>query len=268
MQGADTTALGVPGDYYDRLLDVERAHWWHRGMRSISARLLGERLTRPGQAILDAGCGTGGFLEWLARVSSPSRLTGVDIGDRAIELAHGRVPDAELHVAALRDLPFDDASFDLLVSNDVLQHIPEADLAQSLRELGRVTTASGALLLRTNGARQAWAAREDWRVYDARSLRRALEDADLRCERVTYANTLASLWAQTRGHGPRPPTAHRHGIPAQGGRLAGSLGSVLLAAEAKYLATPPRSLPYGHTLFAVASPKGKADSEPARGLRR
>jgi 2-polyprenyl-3-methyl-5-hydroxy-6-metoxy-1,4-benzoquinol methylase len=51
---------GVPDDYYDRIYEAERAHWWHRGMRATEATLLGDRI-RPGLHILDAGCGTGGF---------------------------------------------------------------------------------------------------------------------------------------------------------------------------------------------------------------
>ena len=57
---------GVPDDYYRRLHEVDTRHWWHLGMRSIEAVLLGDRLQRTGQSVLDAGCGTGGFLAWAA----------------------------------------------------------------------------------------------------------------------------------------------------------------------------------------------------------
>jgi ubiquinone/menaquinone biosynthesis C-methylase UbiE len=61
------------------------------------------------------------------------------------------VPEAELRVSALRALPFPDASFDLVVTNDVLQHVPEADVGASLAELRRVLDPQGVLFIHTNG---------------------------------------------------------------------------------------------------------------------
>src|SRR5262249_10214935 len=58
-----TLAPGVPSDYYDRIAEVERDHWWYRGTREIAGALLGRRLVSGGR-LLDAGCGTGGFLRW------------------------------------------------------------------------------------------------------------------------------------------------------------------------------------------------------------
>ncbi len=54
----------VRPDYYRRLHAVEEQHWWHVGMREITAALLRERLARGHLSLLDAGCGTGGFLAW------------------------------------------------------------------------------------------------------------------------------------------------------------------------------------------------------------
>ena len=54
---------GYPPEYFTALAAVEDDHWWHRGMRAIAAALLGERRG----ALLDAGCGTGGFLAWALR---------------------------------------------------------------------------------------------------------------------------------------------------------------------------------------------------------
>lgn len=39
----------VPDDYYVRIHEVEQSHPWHRGMRAISAALLGDRLRRGGR---------------------------------------------------------------------------------------------------------------------------------------------------------------------------------------------------------------------------
>ncbi len=247
-------APGVPADYYLRIFDAEQRHWWYRGMREISRALLGPRLGRSGR-VLDAGCGTGGTLRWLLDEGGLDSAAGIDIGAAAIELARERVPEADLHVAPLRALPFEDGSFDLAVTNDVLQHVEEREVDRSLRELRRVLAPGGALLLRTNGARQLRRERGDWRAYDRRTLRAALESAGLRCERLTYANTVLSGWAVATGRTPHAPTDERHGIPLEvPAGLKADVGLRLLRSEARWLREPGRSLPSGHTLFALAVP--------------
>ena len=255
MTRALELAPGIPKDYYQRIFENEEKHWWYRGMLSITAALLGERLTRPGQRLLDAGCGTGGFLRWALDRGAFASAAGVDIGSAAIGLARERLPDVDLHTAPLRSLPFDDHSFELVVSNDVLQHVHEQELGESLGEVRRVLAPGGTLLLRTNGARRQHRERDDWRVYDRRALAAQLERAGFVCERVTYANTLLSLYGALRGRSPHAPSESHDGIPrAEFSRLAGTVGSRLLAAESRWLARTGSRLPYGHTLFAVATP--------------
>jgi SAM-dependent methyltransferase len=244
----------APSDYYARLHEIEQEHPWHRGMRRVTAALLGERARRGGR-LLDAGCGTGGFLRWALDRASFERVCGTDVSAEALALARERVPEGEFLTAPLRALPFGAASFDLVVANDVLQHVPEADVGASLAELRRVTAPTGALLVRTNGARSGHAAGADWRVYDRAGLVRAIEEAGFRCERATYANVVGSLWATTRGRAPRAPDAERHGIPVMPARPAGALVYALLAGEARYLSGGRRSLPYGHTLLVVGVPR-------------
>ncbi len=239
----------VPSDYYRRLHEVDTRHWWHLGMRSIESALLTGRLEG---SLLDAGCGTGGFLAWAEAQGSFTRLCGVDIGVEAIELARETVPRAELHVAPLDRVPFGDAEFDLVVSNDVIQHVPEAALDASLRELRRVLRPGGTLLVRTNGDRHARRERDDWRAYDPGVLAADLRRAGLTVRRVTYANALFSVAAAVRGRRPHAPTSTSSGIPRIEGGATAAIGEALLGLEARYLAGPGRRLPYGHTLFALA----------------
>ena len=258
----ELTAL--PPDYYRSIARVEQRHWWHRGMRAIAASLLEDRLARDGQTVLDVGCGTGGYLEWLKATGRFARLAGIDVGAEALELTHERVPDAELSHAGAGEIPFADQSFDLVALNDVLQHIHEDELAASLAERRRVLRPDGALIVRTNGARRGRRDAADWRVYDTKTLRAELERGGFRVERLTYANVVLSAWGQVRGRAPRLPDAESHGIPGPAGRLATAVGSRLLELEARLLRGHDRALPFGHTLLALATPSSRPRSVPRK----
>jgi SAM-dependent methyltransferase len=247
----------VRPDYYVRLHAVEEQHWWHVGMREITAALLEDRLARGDLNLLDAGCGTGGFLAWAAGTGSFERLCGVDISAEAVELARTTVPRAELHVAPVDALPFEDGSFDIAVLNDVLQHVEEPEVQAGLGELRRVLRSDGVLLVRTNGGREARRERSDWRLYDADALRAALSAAGFRPVRVTHVNALPSLWGAARGRSPAPPTTTSCGIPEQAGTAANVVGRGLLGLEARLLRHSRLSIPYGHTLLAIAVPRAE-----------
>ncbi len=252
MDSAPALAPGVPADYYRRIYDVEEHHWWCLGMRSLTATLLGERLVRPGSRLLDAGCGTGGFLRWALDHGSFSRAAGVDIAGSALELARQRVPEADLYSGSLAELPLDSESFELIVSHDVLQHVPEDDVSTSLQELFRVLVPGGTMVLRTNGSKTYRRERDDWRAYNREEFRQVLDAAGFVEERVTYANTIMSSLGAVRGRVPHAPSETADGIPDRApGWFTSAVGRFALSVESRYLARPGRTLPYGHSLVAM-----------------
>lgn len=256
MESSTWLAPGVPDDYYRRIRAAEEAHWWYRGMLLIDDSLLEGRVPEHSR-ILDAGCGTGGFLRYAGQKWAPGHLAGVDIAEAAIAIAREEVPDADLHVGPLSALPFDDGIFDLVVSHDVLQHVHEDELDQSVEELRRVLVSNGVLLVRTNGSRRLRRERADWRAFDAATLRGTLTRAGFRVERLTYASLPLGLWGNLRRKAPHAPTTEHHGIPQDRRfQFADAFRERLLRLEARYLAGGHRSIPYGHNLFAVASPAG------------
>jgi len=106
-----------------------------------------------GSRLLDVGCGTGHHLARYRRLGF--EVVGVD--GSADMLAHARAanPDVPLQRADLQNLPFSDASFDVVLSIEVLRYLPEPALA--LREMARVlrpggiVVATAAPLLNLNG---------------------------------------------------------------------------------------------------------------------
>jgi ubiquinone/menaquinone biosynthesis C-methylase UbiE len=256
MDTAPTPRLapGIPADYYTRIHRFEQDHFWYRRMRDMVSSFLGDRLLQPGVQVLDAGCGTGGFLRWVLDANPRASAAGVDVGADAIDLARTRVPEAELAATPVRALPFSDERFDVVVTKDVLQHVPEEDVQLSLREMHRVLKPGGTLFLHTNGSRRLRRERHDWRAYDIPTVRRELEAAGFRCERSTYANFALSSWAALRGRLPHAPTETTDGVPQRDpSPFVSAVGTWALGVEARWLRRPTATLPDGHTILCLAT---------------
>lgn len=91
------------------------------------------------QKTLDLCCGQGNVSE--ALLSRGCQVVGVDFSPAMLVLARQRVPDATFIEADAQDLPFDDAEFDIVVSNLGVCHIP--DQARALAEARRVLRSGG-----------------------------------------------------------------------------------------------------------------------------
>jgi SAM-dependent methyltransferase len=99
---------------------------------------------RPAR-ILEVGCGWGELATWLAR-DTGADVVATDLSPRMVELARERGVDAQL--ADVQALPFEDASFDVVVAAWMLYHVP--DLDRGLAEIARVLRAGGSLVAVTN----------------------------------------------------------------------------------------------------------------------
>jgi ubiquinone/menaquinone biosynthesis C-methylase UbiE len=141
-----------------------------------------------GARILDAGCGSGRFMVELAK---RGEVTGVELSDTSVVLARRR-EIGEVVAGSVLEMPFADASFDLAVSLDVIEHL-EDDIA-ALRELRRVVAPGGALLVTVPAYQWLWSGHDEinhhHRRYTRRTLQRAAEQAGWKQVRTTYFNSL------------------------------------------------------------------------------
>ena len=104
---------------------------------------------RPGESVLEAGCGGGVLLPSLATaVGTTGRVVGIDISDDQIAAAHHLCAGMDVVETDLQDvcaLPYEDASFDAAVAVEVIEF--PADPARGLSELQRVLRPHGRLVL-------------------------------------------------------------------------------------------------------------------------
>src|SRR5665647_1518565 len=99
-------------EQYEILYRLEEHNWWYVGMQRIVDHLLRDQLNGSRQPrILDAGCGTGGMLNYLRRFGP---AVGVDLADEAIALSRRRGLSS-LAQGSVEQLPFRDGSFDVAV---------------------------------------------------------------------------------------------------------------------------------------------------------
>ena len=96
--------------------------------------------------MLEVGCGMGELSDRVGRDLGVS-VTAVDFSERMVELTRARGVDVRL--ADVQALPFEDRSFDLLVANWVLYHLPDVD--RGIGELARVLTPDGTLIAASVG---------------------------------------------------------------------------------------------------------------------
>jgi ubiquinone/menaquinone biosynthesis C-methylase UbiE len=179
---------------YEDLYRLEDDLWWFVGMREITAALLDPFLPPRNRVILDAGCGAGGNLEWLARYAGAGQIVGMDLISTALKFCRERRHE-RLAQASATDLPFGDATFDLVTSFDVLVQIPgQGEDERAMREMCRVLKPGGIAFIR--GAAFSWMrsghdeALDTQRRYVLEELRGKLNRAGFEVLRETYAVSL------------------------------------------------------------------------------
>ena len=118
----------------------------------MRARMLAPLQLRPGETVLDVGCGTGTLALHARRlVGAAGFVAGIDAAQEMVARARRKAGKAGLSVhfelASADSLPFPDASFDAVMCTVTLHHLPRWMRAATLREMRRVLKPGGRVLL-------------------------------------------------------------------------------------------------------------------------
>jgi SAM-dependent methyltransferase len=226
---------------------VEDRHWWYGGRRRIVASVLRSTSLPAAPEILDAGCGSGRNMVWLARLG---RVTGLEAAPESIELARARGAGPVVEASLEEPLPLPGACFDLALALDVIEHL-DRDVA-ALEELRRVVRPGGRLLVTVPAYPRLWSYHDDVnghrRRYTRRTLLEAAAAAGWTPERTSHFNALllpaAALWRLRPG--ARRGGSDLESTPPRLDRLL----ELPLRAEAALLARGGR-LPAGLSLLVL-----------------
>ena len=174
----------------DRLLELtyraEQSHFWFRGFRQYMQPAIARATAGITAArILDCGCGTGSNLEMLRPYGN---AFGFDLTRIGTEFAKGH--GHRVAQGSIGDIPFRTGHFDLATSFDVFQVLPDLVEQSAIVEMARVLKPGGWLLLHVAALPILYgkhsALSEEQRRYTATTLRRLVEGAGFRIERLTY----------------------------------------------------------------------------------
>ncbi|MBK5293533.1 MAG: class I SAM-dependent methyltransferase [Acidobacteriia bacterium] len=198
---------------FANIANAEQDFWWYRGMRNIMFGLLdpvaqGRRVHRA----LEAGCGTGHFAQALgSRYGWP--MVPLDLGWEG--LAFGRQMGIQrLLQADICSIPCSTASFDAVISMDVIVHLPRGEEDRPMREFARVLKPGGLFVIRVSAldllrSHHSQFAQERQRFTRSRLLHLVAAHG-IRPLRCTYANSLLlpvalakfRIWEPLRGQAP------------------------------------------------------------------
>ncbi len=132
-----------------------------KGKLAVWDELLAALPWRGDERVLDVGCGRGAVLLMAAdRLSSGGKATGIDLWQAQDQsgnalatternaAAEGVLDRVELHTGDMRQLPFADASFDVVLSSLAIHNVPDAaGRAKAVAEIARVVKPGGRVLV-------------------------------------------------------------------------------------------------------------------------
>lgn len=189
--------VSVPVDYYQKSVSNNLGQrWWHLNKLKVVTEMVGFRPKK----ILDVGCASGWFLKMMINKFPECRGYGVDVYKNAVYFGRENYPNLDLRVADAHRLPFSNEYFDVVVCNEVLEHV--VDPIKVLLEMRRVVKKEGLIVVEMDSG--SWLFRTIWgcwtylkgkvwhdahiQVFDTKMLKETIERAGLRVERQKIFN--------------------------------------------------------------------------------
>jgi len=128
----------------------------------FTRRIVNEASIKPGESVLDCGCGTGTLAIVVKRLlGKTGKVYGIDISKDQLAIAKRKASEQGLEIAfekaSIDEMPFPDSSFDVIFSTLMLHHVPPAVRERAFREMRRVLKPNGRIVVADFGPpSRAW----------------------------------------------------------------------------------------------------------------
>lgn len=187
----------VPPDYYQNgVKNNILQKIWHSGKLRATIGLA----PKDPKTILDVGCASGWFLSEVAKVYKQSKCTGIDVYDDAIAYGRKKYKKLELVKGDGHKIPFNKASFDFIICNEVLEHVENPE--KVLLEIKRVLKPNGVAVIEMDSGnflfRAVWhwwthMRRGVWKdahihVFNAQKLEKMIKKCGFKIEEKKFFN--------------------------------------------------------------------------------
>lgn len=114
--------------------------------RSVAEKLADYYHLKPGQKVLDVGCGMAHLLFELTQVVRGLVVVGIDISQYALENGKEEIRSC-LRYGQAQDIPFSDDEFDLVISLATLHNLKVYDLKKAVQEIERVSKGNSYIMV-------------------------------------------------------------------------------------------------------------------------
>ena len=169
---------------------IEATHWWFVERRRLFAALIRKVAIPSDATVVDVGTGTGANLRLLKQMGF-ARVAGID---PSADAAHWCAEKGlgQVHTGDIRALPLADASVDLLLATDVIEHVD--DDKQAVAEIWRVLRPGGTALITVPAFPSLWGLQDikshHYRRYRMTPFLQLLEQSGLVVEKKFHFNYL------------------------------------------------------------------------------
>ena len=119
--------------------------------RRLRKMTVDQALIKPGDSVLDVGCGTGEVTLRAKTRAKDGKVYGIDPAPEMIAVARSKAArkslEIDFRVGVIEALPFPDASIDVVTSSLMMHHLPDDLKVRGLTEIYRVLRPGGRLLI-------------------------------------------------------------------------------------------------------------------------
>jgi SAM-dependent methyltransferase len=177
-------------EYFARLAEIEESNFWFRARNQLIQWAL-HNYFPDAKSFFEVGCGTGFVLAGIHEKFPRMHLAGSEIFADGLAIAKARVPSSELYQMDARRISFE-REFDVVGAFDVLEHVIEDK--DVLVQMFNAVRPGGGLLVTVPQHPSLWSASDRFAMHQRRykraELRRKVESAGFRVERITSFNSL------------------------------------------------------------------------------